>query len=127
MRNVGRGVENGVDAVADVCANHNAVLALGVLLDCVAEVAEQGPRLDQLDGLLQTFACRLGNAHGIRVSACLVADIVRLVQVAMIALMVESDIKVDNVAVLKWASIRNAVADDLVNGCADGLWKMVVV
>lgn len=51
MRNVGRAMEDAVDAVTDVGADHAAIPALGVLLDDVAKLPEQGARLNLLDGL----------------------------------------------------------------------------
>lgn len=40
---------------------------------------------------------------------------------------VERDINIDDVAVLERAPVGNAVADDLVDGGADGLREVVVV
>lgn len=52
VRNIGRAVEDAVDAVADVGPDHAAIPALGVLLDDVAKLPEQSTRLDFLYSLL---------------------------------------------------------------------------
>ena len=127
MRNVGRAVEGLVDAVADVGTDDAAAAALSVRLDHVAKVAEQSAGLDQLDSLRQALAGRLGDAHRVRVGLRLVADVVCLVEIAVVAFMVEGDVEVEDVAVDEDALVGNAVADDLVERCADGLGEEVVV
>lgn len=88
MRNVWRAVEDGVDAVADIRPNDAAVIGLCVLLDDVAKLAEEGAGLDELDGLVETLARRLNQTDDVGVCERLVADVVRLIQVAMVAFMV---------------------------------------
>lgn len=92
MRDVRRAVEDGVDAVADVGPDHTAVLALGVLLDMIAKVAEQRAWLDVFDGLFQTLACGLNHAHSVRIRTRLVAHVVGLVKIAVVALVVQCHI-----------------------------------
>jgi hypothetical protein len=46
-------------------------------------------------------------------------DVVRLVQITVEAAVVEGDVNVEDVAVLQRALVRDAVADDFVDGCAD--------
>ena len=92
MRDVGRAVEDAVDAVADVRPDHAAVPALGVLLDDVAELAEQRARLDLLDGLLQTLARSLHDTDRVGISLGLVADIVCLVQVAVVSVVIQGNV-----------------------------------
>lgn len=45
----------------------------------------------------------------------------------MNAIFVDSDIEVDDVSVLEWTIVRDAVADDLVYGGAEGFGEFVVV
>lgn len=127
MRDVGRAVEDRVNAVTDVSPDDTGVLGLGVLLNRVAKVTVQRPWLDELDRLIKTLSSRLNDAHGVRVSLRPVAHVVRLIQVTVVALMVERDIQVDNVAVHEDALVGNTVADDLVDRGADRLREMVVV
>ena len=127
MGNVGRAVEDAVDAVADIGADDAAPPFLGVLLNHVAELADQRARLDVLDGLLEALAGRLGDADGVGVGLGPVADVVRLVEVAVVALVVEGHVQVDNVAIQQDALVGDAVADDLVDGRADRLGEVVVV
>lgn len=124
---IGRGVEDPVDAVADVCPNDAAPLGLCVLLYGIAKVPEERPRLDHLNGLLQALACRLGDAYRIRVRLGLVADVVGLVQVAMVTVMIEGYVQVYDVSVHERSFVGDTVADDFVDRGADGLGEEVVV
>lgn len=127
MRNVGRAVEKLANTVATVRSDDAAVLCLGVLLDDVAELADQDTGLDSLDGLVKTLTRCLYHTHTVGVRLGLVADIVRLVEVGMVTLVVERNVDVEDVAIKQNSLIRNAVADDLVNRCAARLGEVVVV
>lgn len=81
-------MEELVDTVATVCPDDTAVLALGVLLDNVAILAEERARLDKLDSLVQAFSCCLRYAHCVWVRQSLVTDVVCLVQIAVEAAVV---------------------------------------
>lgn len=111
VRHVGGAVEQGVYAVAAVRSDDAAVLGLGVLLDDVAKLPDQGSWLDRLDGLVEALAGRLDDAHVVGIRLRLVADIVRLVQVGMVALVEEGDVDIEDVAVNQGALIGDAVAD----------------
>jgi hypothetical protein len=115
MGNIGSAVEELVNAMATVGPDNTAVLALGVLLDDVAVLAEKCAWLDNLNGLVQAFTRSLGNAHCIRVGQSLVANVVCLVQVSMEAAVVQSNVDVEDITVLEDSLIGNAVADDLVD------------
>ena len=126
MGHVGRAVEALVDAVAAVGLDDAAVVALGDLLDRVAVVAEERAGLDKLDRLGEAVARGLDDAHGVRVLVGF-ADVVGLVQVAVEAAVVEGDVDVEDVAVLKGALVGDAVADYFVGRGADGLGEVAVV
>ncbi len=96
-------------------------------LDHVAELAEERSGLDQLDGLLEALAGGLDDANRIGVGLGSITNIVRLVQVAVVALMIERHIEVDNVAIEQDALIGYPVADDLVDRGAYRLGEVVVV
>lgn len=98
--------------------DHAAVLLLRHLLDDVAELADQHTGLDCLDRLVQALARCLDHAHVVRVRLGPVADVVRLVEVGVVALVVDGDVDVEDVAVEEEALVGNAVADDLVGGSA---------
>ena len=115
MGNIGSAVEELVDAMATVGPDNTAVLALGVLLDDVAVLAEKCAWLDNLNGLVQAFTRSLGNAHCIRVCQSLVANVVCLVQVSVEATVVQSNVDVEDITILEDSLIGNAVADDLVD------------
>lgn len=120
-------VEGRVDTVADVSPDHRAVVGFGVLLNYVAELTEQRARLDFLDCQLQTFPSGFDNTDGVGVGLRAVAYIVCLVQIAVVALVVERYVQVDNVAIQQDTLVGNTVADDLVDRGTDGLGEVVVV
>lgn len=99
MRHVGRAVEELVDTVAAVGLHDAAVGGLCNLLDGVAVVSEERSGLDELDRFLETVASGLDYAHAVGVLVCL-ADVVGFVQIAVKASVVESNIDVEDVAVL---------------------------
>lgn len=118
VRNIGCAMEELVDAVAAVRPNNTALLALRVLLDNVAVLAEECAWFDHLDSLCQTLSRCLCHTYGVRVRQCLVANVVCLVQVAVEAAVVEGHVDVQDVAILEYSLVGNAVADDLVYRCA---------
>lgn len=115
MRHVWRAVEQLADAVATVCADDAAVLCLGVLFNNVSKLANLHTRLDGFDGLIQTLARSLNDAHVVWVGLGAVANVVRLVQVGVVALVVQGHINVEDIAVEEDALVGDTVADDLVN------------
>lgn len=127
MRNVGRAVEQLVDAVSAVCLDDGAFLRLCVLLDYVSVLAEERAGLDHLDGLVQALSRSFHYADSIWIRQGLVANVVCLVEVAVEAAVVQGDVDVEDVAVLEDALIGNAVADDLVRRGADRLGEFAVV
>ncbi len=127
MRDVGRAVEQLVDAVAAVRADDAAVLFLGDLFDNVAKLADQDTRLDRLDRLVQALARGLDNADIVRIGLGTVADVVRLVEIGMVPLVVECDVNVENISVQQDALVGDAVADDFVDRRATRLGEVVIV
>ena len=126
MGNIRSAVEELVDAVAAVSLHNATVVCFGDLFDRVAVVSEEGAGLDELDRLFQAVAGGLDDAHAVGVLVGF-ADVVGFVQVAVEAAVVEGDVDVEDVAVLKGALVGDAVADDFVGRCADGLGEVAVV
>lgn len=120
-------VEVGVDAVPAPGRDDVAVPRLGVLLDGVAELAERGTRLHELDGLVQALAGRLDDPHVVGVGLGSVADVVGLVEVGVVAFVVDGDVEVENIAVQEDSLVGDSVADDLVGRGAKRLGEVVVV
>lgn len=127
VRNVRRAVEELSNAMAAVGSNYTAVLLLGMLLDDVAKLSDQGAGLDGLDRLIQALSCSLNNADIIGVGLGLVANVVCLVQIRMVTLVIYRNINVENIAIQKHTLIGNTVADDFVHRGTAGLGEMVVV
>jgi len=112
--NVGRAVEDTVDAVTDIRPNDTAALGLGVRLDRISKIAEQRPGLDQLDSLFQGLASGLDDADGVGVSLGLVANVICFVEIAVKALMVQRNIEVDDITIKENSVVGDTVADHLV-------------
>ena len=112
-------MEQGIDAVAAIRLDDTEVLGLGVLLNDVAKIFNGDARLDMGDRLLKAFASRFDEADVVRITSGLVADVVSLVEIAVVAFVEEGDVEIENVAVLKDSLIWYAVTDDLVDGCAE--------
>lgn len=114
---IGRAVEQLADSVAAVGSDDTAVLLLGVLLDDVSKLPDQGTGLHSLDGLLQALSCRLDDTDGVRVRLGPVTNVICLVQIGMVAFVVEGNVDVENIAVEENTLIGDTVADDFVDGC----------
>ena len=127
MRYVGSAVEKLVDAVSAVCPDNTATFTLCVLLDDVAVLAEKCTWLNDFDSLLQAFSRRFRHTYRIRVCQCLVTDIICLIKVTVETVVIECHINVEDVAVLEWSVVRDAVAYDFVGRGADGFGEVAVV
>lgn len=125
--NVGSTVKELIDTVTAVGPNDTAVLTLGVFLDDIAILAEKCSWFDELDGLIQAFACCLSDANSIRVRQSFIANVVCLVQVSVESAVVKCNVDVQDITVLKDSLVGNAVANDFVDRCADRLGKVAVV
>lgn len=127
VRNVGRAVEELIDAMTAVGLDDAAVAGLGMFFNDIAGIAEQHAGLDQLNRLFQTLAGGFHHSHCFGVCASLLSNIVSLVKVTVEALVVKCHIDVDDVSVLQWSLIGDTVADGLVDRCADRLWEVHIV
>ena len=58
---------------------------------------------------------------------CYFSDAVSFIEVAVESILVNRNIAVDDVSILKRTEVRNPVADDFVDTCANALWKLMVV
>ena len=127
MRDVRRGVEQTINPVPAVRPDHRAVVRLGVFLDHVPVFFEQRAGFHVRDGVVETLAGRLDEADGVRVRKGLGADVVGLVQVAVVAAVVDGHVDIEDVAVDQGALIGDSVADYFVHGRADGFGEADVV
>lgn len=109
---VGEAVEQLADAMAAVRLDHAESLGAGVPGDDVANLPILCTGLAVLYGLHEALVCGLDEEL-----ACLArrADDERLVQIAMIALIKDRDVNVDDIPVLQLPSVGDPVADDLVD------------
>lgn len=124
---VRRAVEELVDSVSAVGADYAAVTGLGMLLNDVAKLTEENTWLNGLDGKVQALSRALSDTDGVRISLGLITNVVSLVEISVVALVVKSNINVEDVTILQHSLIGDAVTDDLVRRCADRLGEVVVV
>lgn len=122
--NVGRRVEERVDAVSAVALHDAVPVLLHMLLDHVADLAVTLAGLDDVDGLAERLVRHL---HQLLVLVLYVADEERLVEIAVKAAVVNGHVQVANVAVLQRTGVGDAVADDFVHRRAARLGEFVVV
>jgi len=85
----------------------------------ISRIAELHSRLDDSDGFVEAFSRGLDYADGVGVGCCEGADIVCLIEVPMIAVVVEGHVDVDDISVLEEALVGDAVADYFIDGSAD--------
>lgn len=98
-----------------------------MLVDSGSEVAEEDARLDHRDGIVQAGARRFDDTHRVGVITGLLADIICLVEVAVVAVVVEGNVDVEDVAVDEDALVGNAVANNFVDGGAYGFREVAVI
>ena len=123
VQHLGLLVEFPADAVAAVLPHHRVVLGLDMLLDGVADVAEVAPG--------RTVRCRCTGIRGDLADQARpdgrLADEEHLAGVAVVAVLDDGDVDVDDVAVFQRLGAGDAVADLVVDRGADGLGKAAVV
>ena len=117
-------VEHPPDTVAAELAHDGAVVALGMVLDRVPDVAEPGARPHPLDPAPHALAADPGDPLA---DERRLADEEHAAGIAVVAILDHRDVDVDDVAVLQPPIARDAVADHVVDRRADGLRKAAVV
>ena len=127
MWHIWRAVKELVDTVATVGLHNSAIARFGVFFYRIPWVAEEHTGLHESNRLLQAFPSSLDDTHIFRVLRCLGSYVIRLVQVAVEALVIEGHIEVENIAVNEYTLIRNTVTDYFVRGGADRFGEMDVV
>lgn len=107
-------MEVGVDAMTAPSGHYAASSFVGHFLDDLAKLPDGRSRFDNFDGSVQALTRRLDEAHVIRIIFGLVANIVRLVQICMVALVVDRNIEIDDVAVKQDSLVWDTVADNFI-------------
>ena len=111
------------DSMAAVFAHHREALCLGQVLDCVADVAQMCARTHQFDRAPHGVLADLGQALA---EHRRFTGEVHAAGIAVIAVLDDGDVNVEDVAALEATLIRNAVTDHMVHGSADRLRKTAV-
>ena len=117
-------VELTTHTVTGVVANHTVTETCRILLNDATNHVDLAARLHSLNRTVQGLFGALNQQAGLFVH---VADEQGLVGVAVHAVQVCGDVQVEDVAVLQHGGVRDAVADDLVQGGAHGLGVAAVI
>ena len=90
----------------------------------VANFSIHCTRSTNFDSFHQALICRVHQSN-----ACVVhfAHAICFVEVSMEAILVATDVQVDDIAFLEWPGVRDAVADDFIDGGAAASGELVVV
>ena len=112
--NIRCGVECAVDAMTAVRFDDRAAPRLGMLFDDVAEVFERHAGLHDRDCLIEALSRSLDELDEFLIRQCFVANVVGLVQIAMVAFVVQSDIEIEDISIQKNSLVRNAMAYDFI-------------
>src|SRR5690348_11484801 len=124
MQDRRRVVKDATDAVTAEIAHHREAEGFGVGLDGMADVAQRRARLD--DGYSAHHRL-VGDVDQLRrLDADFVADQEHAAGVAVPAVDDRRYVDIDDVAFLKHAIARNAVADDVVDRRADRARKLTI-
>lgn len=121
-----RRVKLSVDAVTTPGGDDTEAPRLSMRLDDLAKVAQSAPGLDHGNSQIQALSCCFHHLDGVWVF-CSFAYVVGFVEISVVAPVVERDVKVDNVAVEEDPLVGDSMADDLVDGDAYRLGKVIVV
>mmetsp|Transcript_42396 Transcript_42396/g.68760 ORF Transcript_42396/g.68760 Transcript_42396/m.68760 type:complete len:205 (-) Transcript_42396:409-1023(-) len=76
------------------------------------------------NGSMQGSPCRLYQMPRLVIY---LATVKRGVCVAVISIQINSDVDIAYITILKASTVRNAVTDNIVNGCADGLGEALIM
>src|SRR3982751_509720 len=108
------------DTVAAVLADDREIAFLDEGLNRVTDVAEARAGTHLRNALPHGFPARFGEALGGRRR---LADVIHAARVAVITIADHGDVDVDDVARLEDLLVRDAMANDVIHGRADGLRK----
>lgn len=113
--------------MSTIGCNNTTSPRLRLLIDCITGRSKRHPRFNKLNCLVQRLSARLHYPDAIRVRERFITDVVRLIQVTVEAAVIQRYVDVDDVAIDQASRVGNPVADDLVNGGADGFRETVIV
>lgn len=107
-------MELGIDSVAAPGSDYIAASGPGMLLNNLAKLAYRSPRLYQFDSLVQALPCGFNHPNRVWAGFGSIANIVSLVEVGMVATVIERDVEVEDIAIEKDSLVRYPVTNDLV-------------
>lgn len=85
-------------------------------MDNAADLAVGYSRTTNSNSCIETLASNSDELHGFSVGFGFGTDREGSIEIAVVTFVKEGDVDVEDVAIFEWTLIRNAVADDLVDG-----------
>lgn len=107
--------------------NNTTSPRLRLLINCITGRSKRHPRFNKLNCLVQRLTACLHDPDTVRVRERFIADVVCLIQVTVETAVIQRYIDVDDVAIDQASCVGDPVADDLVNGGANGFRETVIV
>src|SRR5690606_2398069 len=125
MKHLGLFMKDPADAMAAVVTHNAVVMGFGMLLDHMADITEPGSWFYQFNTFIETL---LGHAHQTLGCNTGLAYKIHLAGVAMIAILNDRGVNIQDVAVFQDLLFTgDAVTDHMVDGGANGLGKAFVI
>lgn len=124
VQHLGFFMEDFADAVAAVFAHDGEIIGLGMLLNGVADIAEMDARFDHFDAQFHAFVTDAADALGENTG---LADKEHLASVAVVAVLNDGDVDIDDVAVFQFFVAGDAVTNLVIHRSTDGFRKAVIV
>jgi len=117
-------VKDFADAMAAVFAYYRKVVGFGVFLDAVADIAQVDAGFNHFHTQFHTLMADAAQALG---ENRRFADEEHFAGIAVVAVLDDGDVDIDDVAIFEFFGARDAVADLVVHRGADGFGEAVVV
>src|SRR5258706_6216158 len=114
---------NAADTVAAVFPHHRIARGLGVSLDGVTDVAQLCAGLHGIDAV--HHGLETGFRKPLRQHRRL-ADVVHAAGVAVVAVLDDGDVDIDDIATFEYAVVGNAVADHMIDRRTDGFGEAAI-
>lgn len=107
--------------------NNTTSSRLCLLINCITRRTKRHPGFNKFNCLVQRLAARLHDPDAVRVRERFIADVVRLIQVTVKTAVIQRYVDVHDVTIDQASCVGDPVADNLVNGGADGFRETVIV
>lgn len=125
VRNIGYRVKQASNSMPTIGSHHTAFVGTCNLVNRRSQISVKSSRFHHRQGRRQTFK---GCLHKFLSIGIHLSNTKCLIQISMVStLVVGRDINIHNITVFDFSIIRNSVTNDLVNGSANTLGKIVII